>query len=344
MAWFLVPAGGNDSISKRNINSSLEKKFAIGLHLGLLPTKVVDELRYAGVDDYVHMWGAKYGENNPGTWGRMKQGDKVIFFASGKYMYYGIVLTKAIKQSLADIVWPPKKKKSGVLSDSFMYLYFLVDVQKIAIDEIPFNTEFGYPNSPRGFMSITNERIKNVSAIHGSVESTLEHLMSGNPLLKTTISKVMGADEEVYQTEMENTRTPAASADTTPKLPRTTRVGGRTTYYRDPSVSYRAIVDADYLCEINNSHVTFTSKVSGNNFVEAHHLIPMSCQEDFLPDSLDVTPNIISLCPICHRALHHAQFTIKESMLKKIFSRKRKADLKKCNLSVDIDTLLDYYS
>ncbi|MCK9482314.1 MAG: HNH endonuclease, partial [Bacteroidia bacterium] len=49
----------------------------------------------------------------------------------------------------------------------------------------------------------------------------------------------------------------------------------------------------------------FTSKSSGNSFVEAHHLIPMSEQTNY-EKSLDVEANIVALCPNCHRKVHLA--------------------------------------
>ncbi|MEG0664633.1 MAG: hypothetical protein RR483_06005, partial [Clostridia bacterium] len=50
----------------------------------------------------------------------------------------------------------------------------------------------------------------------------------------------------------------------------------------------------EYKCEINPEHETFHN--GRHPYMEGHHLIPMS-QQDFYTFSLDVPPNIISLCP-----------------------------------------------
>lgn len=35
-----------------------------------------------------------------------------------------------------------------------------------------------------------------------------------------------------------------------------------------------AIVEANYLCEADNNHLSFIRKTNGKNYTEAHHLIP----------------------------------------------------------------------
>ncbi|WP_243458158.1 hypothetical protein [Sporosarcina sp. Te-1] len=61
---------------------------------------------------------------------------------------------------------------------------------------------------------------------------------------------------------------------------------------RDPGVAKESLVRANFLCEINSSHSTFKSNVTKENYVEAHHLIPMHSQVDFI-HSLDVPGNIV---------------------------------------------------
>ncbi|MFE4354224.1 hypothetical protein [Peribacillus butanolivorans] len=42
----------------------------------------------------------------------------------------------------------------------------------------------------------------------------------------------------------------------------------------NPSVAKEALELVNYRCEIDPFHETFISEVTGDNFVEAHHLIP----------------------------------------------------------------------
>lgn len=127
--------------------------------------------------------------------------------------------------------------------------------------------------------------------------------------------------------------------------PKPKRISGdikrRSTYRRDPYIARIAIELSDYKCEINTKHKVFTSKITNKNFVEAHHLIPVSYQEKF-QNSLDVPSNIISLCPNCHRLLHSATFSEKEIYLKRLFTERVNL-LNKQGINLALDELLEMY-
>jgi 5-methylcytosine-specific restriction protein A len=65
-------------------------------------------------------------------------------------------------------------------------------------------------------------------------------------------------------------------------------------YKRNPAVASAAVFAARFECEINNEHVTFVSSAKGRMYVEAHHLIPMSHQQEFVGVSLDVLANVVA--------------------------------------------------
>ena len=73
--------------------------------------------------------------------------------------------------------------------------------------------------------------------------------------------------------------------------------------------------------------------------MEAHHLIPMSAQNDF-ENSLDVDANIVCLCPNCHRKLHYGN-QIDEEL--KILYEKRKELLNKSGIMISFEDLIKYY-
>ena len=68
----------------------------------------------------------------------------------------------------------------------------------------------------------------------------------------------------------------------------------------------QAIKQAEFKCEIDDTHETFVSEASRKNYMEAHHLIPLRMQHDF-ENSLDVVGNIVSICPNCHRLIHYGR-------------------------------------
>ena len=80
-------------------------------------------------------------------------------------------------------------------------------------------------------------------------------------------------------------------------------------YKTDNRIAKTALVKCNYLCEygtlIGKNHITFDAK-NGNKYLEAHHLIPMKAQKDFLPNNLDRIENIVGLCPMCHAEIGRA--------------------------------------
>jgi 5-methylcytosine-specific restriction protein A len=110
---------------------------------------------------------------------------------------------------------------------------------------------------------------------------------------------------------------------------------------RDSVVSGNAIIKANHHCEYDVNHCFFISKATGDNYVEAHHLIPMKAHNDF-SNSLDVEANVISLCVICHKVLHHGKLEDKVDIIKKLYND-RAERLKSCNIGITLDRLLDYY-
>lgn len=124
-------------------------------------------------------------------------------------------------------------------------------------------------------------------------------------------------------------------------------IGGKQRYKTNPRVSKTALKDANYECEyglINNEdHITFSSKF-GYNYVEAHHLIPMQAQDDFPNLNLDRTQNIVSLCPICHSAIHYGSKETREDIIKKLYHNKV-IELRKISkeFAMGAQTLLEKY-
>ncbi len=110
---------------------------------------------------------------------------------------------------------------------------------------------------------------------------------------------------------------------------------------KDPRIAKAVIKDHKYLCELDQSHQTFVSKITGQNYVEAHHLIPMNLQGEF-PHSLDVPANVIPLCPNCHRRFHHAIPSERNQIIKISYGR-RKSQLEQAGIFIDLDALFEQY-
>jgi len=118
-------------------------------------------------------------------------------------------------------------------------------------------------------------------------------------------------------------------------------------YTTDPRLAKTAIKNAGYVCEltskVSGNHTTFDS-IHGTKYLEAHHLIPMNAQKDFvsLGINLDRLENIVALCPTCHKAVHYGTRAEKVKYLKPLYDS-RIAKLKALGIDIDFDTLIDDY-
>lgn len=116
---------------------------------------------------------------------------------------------------------------------------------------------------------------------------------------------------------------------------------GQLKYSAKPSIGRGAIRKASYRCENDPTHATFQSRRTGQSFMEPHHLIPLSKQYLFEND-IDITSNIISLCPICHSQIHYGTTDEIKGLLRK-FLNLRSEDLLACGIPIDEDTLFALY-
>lgn len=112
-------------------------------------------------------------------------------------------------------------------------------------------------------------------------------------------------------------------------------------YQRNPKVGAAALNHASFSCEIDPRHSTFISNTTGKPYVEAHHLIPFGSQPKF-KFSLDVTANIVALCPNCHRRLHHGKGDARIKEIESLF-KKRKDRLEGMSLSISRRDLIKLY-
>ena len=118
--------------------------------------------------------------------------------------------------------------------------------------------------------------------------------------------------------------------------------GEKQCWVRDPAKAKESLFNVQYKCEFDLTHDTFEAHTTQQNFVEAHHLIPMKLQDKF-SFSLDVPGNIVSLCPNCHRAIHHAVTTTREKIFSKLYMS-RKNSLEDFGIPISESDLLKVYA
>lgn len=124
--------------------------------------------------------------------------------------------------------------------------------------------------------------------------------------------------------------------------PNPKKYGGTEKYSTNPRRAKCSLLNANFKCEIDPSHKTFVNKKSGKQYMEAHHLIPMSKQGFFEVD-IDVPENILCICPTCHRKMHLAEDKDRKESLLKAFEL-RKSLLPGRGVNINEKTLLEMYS
>lgn len=112
-------------------------------------------------------------------------------------------------------------------------------------------------------------------------------------------------------------------------------------FQRNIRESAQALKEANFTCEVNSTHRTFISAASAKPYVEGHHLIPLSLQDQF-ELTIDIKENIVALCPNCHRLLHLGTNDDKEKILFKLWTD-RKDLLFKRGIKVDTPSFLKFY-
>lgn len=93
----------------------------------------------------------------------------------------------------------------------------------------------------------------------------------------------------------------------------------------DSKLKATAFFRSKYKCEVNSNHITFPTNYYPN-YLEGHHLIPISAQKNFASINLDCIENLVSLCPICHSQIHYGTKEAKKEIFETII-KSREADL-----------------
>lgn len=165
------------------------------------------------------------------------------------------------------------------------------------------------------------------------------------PIAKAVIQKAMdeedAADAIYISSATGNSITPIVTTSPQPAPVPKAKRAGKPRYSAKPAIGKGALQKAGYICE-NCGNGTFTARSTGNDFMEPHHLIPISKQGLYSND-IDITPNLICLCPNCHSKIHYGTKSDVTAMLKK-FLAARKTDLKNLGgIDIDESTLFAYY-
>lgn len=237
-------------------------------------------------------------------------------------------------------VWPPRvtkrnDKKTGkeIIQENYYTNRFKWKVTHRASDVLLTPTHTNVEFHSNIIKALRSKRLE---------QSTVTDIEEASLLSLLTEIECNSPDEEEYQNLVE--KLPAVTLKPGPiDLPQklNPNASEKGKWSRKGSIAKNAIESANFNCEVDQTHKTFTSRVTNNNFVEAHHLIPMEMQ-DKVKFSLDVPENILSLCPNCHSMFHHSHAVDVKNLLKHFFNQ-RKDSLMERGINITIDELVKFY-
>lgn len=333
---YLLPASDRRAIV--HLKKTILNKVHIEPYLDLLEPekrKTLDGM------ERLNVWGVKKGERLSKAWEELPIGAKTLIYSEGRYVYAATVFEKVRNEILAEKIW-------GLDSDglTWEHLLFLEDVTPVKIDRLEFNALFGYKGNhyPQGFKKVSEDRLGERLKIHGTIDDILLLLNKGIPVSEEALDIEADYHSEINE-RRGNSKKYETDSDKAPS--KKTKKALRKSIYvlaweRDVNVARRALSNASYRCEIAPEHLTFQVKKSGHQFMEAHHLIPMR-EQYHIVHNIDVVSNVVSLCPNCHRKIHHADSETKKSMLRGLYKSRQEA-LHEEGLSFTFEELLNFYS
>ena len=166
------------------------------------------------------------------------------------------------------------------------------------------------------------------------------------PIAKTVIQKTKDEDDAadaIYvSSSTRSSITPIITTTPQPAPAPKAKKAGKPRYIANPAKGKGALHNAGYVCE-NCGNGTFTARSTGHDFMEPHHLIPISKQGLYTQD-VDITQNLICLCPNCHSKIHYGVKSDVELMLKQFLAARQNALAVQGGIVIDESTLLAYYN
>lgn len=210
------------------------------------------------------------------------------------------------------------------LSRDVDYTYFLTTLQNFDVNLI--DVPSGQPASQQQVIKKKKTK-KVVTADDGSVEDDdVDYVLKVDRVKEFNINPAAGKDADKIK--------PTISSGSIAKR-----------YSKNPIIGKIAIQKANYLCENMNDHSTFISNTTKKQYMEAHHLIPISYQEEMwnrFGVNIDCVENIVSLCPNCHRAIHYAIKGHKSEIISKMYVLK-KQELKRIGIDLSLEEVMELY-
>jgi hypothetical protein len=148
----------SDKDAKEHFKDTIENPYYIYPLLTDLSKEDNDIIKILEENDSlenVHTWGALPGSSNTDRWHRLEDGDKVLAYSEGTFLFYGTVFAKTHNSAVAKQIWGTNSK-----NQTWEYIYFIKDLKPINIDRRKFASFFNYKLNfiPQGFSNVRKDK------------------------------------------------------------------------------------------------------------------------------------------------------------------------------------------
>jgi len=154
--------------------------------------------------------------------------------------------------------------------------------------------------------------------------------------------QMIGAENEKLQLDAINT----AIANISDRIIPPPHLGKAELAYfmRSANEKFAALRRADFKCELDPTHLTFTRRSRNpvyinKQYTEPHHLIPIEYHAEY-STNIDISENIVSLCSHCHNKLHYGKDI--DTELKQLF-KLRESELASIGVTTTFSKVRNYY-
>jgi hypothetical protein len=188
---FVVVAGGNPAAEK-HFEDTIQRKRTVEEVRGFLPSQEIENLERIYHGSNFIVWGAVPGPMNESRWEKMKAGDVVLIYNSGRIRFAGEIAAKVRNKELARYFW--KENEAG---STWELMYFIVNEESTNVPIEKLNPLFAYQPHyrPQGFSMINEAAVSNFAQNYGDILGVLKTLERGDELIHLpTRKEALNAD------------------------------------------------------------------------------------------------------------------------------------------------------
>ncbi|MEJ6748841.1 MAG: HNH endonuclease signature motif containing protein [Flavobacteriales bacterium] len=286
---------------------------------------------------------------------QVQLGDRVFFLKQGEKNANNIIFASGVNISnTANLRYDKEKKKHVYKID--IDIDYMIDPSDYNLGLKRYSGKFSkkFENETYDFWNrIQSGRLlfntKFINELQNKWNNHKPTLIS-RPLISTSIITPIPVrvfpktnfDEEDFQKGINKGKSEKIEVGPIKRKPQNISDTSKPKWKRQKKYSHKALLNAKRKCENQTNHKTFTTR-DKETYMEAHHLIPMKCQGDFI-NSIDIPENIICLCPNCHRMFHSGEMNLTKKLISKFFNKRESNLQNKRDVKITLPKLLKYYN